>query len=302
MLESFETILDKLRNKPKKTIAVAMAEEDDVLQAVDRAYDAGIADAVLVGDRKKIHHRCEKIGIDLTRYDVVHAKTEQQSVVFAIQLVHEHLADALMKGKCGTATLLRGVLNKEHGLRGEHNTLCHLSAFESPFYHKLVFMSDAALNISPDVTTKAAILQNVIQSIHKLGLRKPRVAVIAAVEKVNFGAMPCTRDAAILSQMGERGQIPGAIIDGPLALDNAVSKNSCKVKNIKSRVAGNADILLMPDIESANVFYKAMSTLGQARTAGIIIGAKVPIILTSRADSDEAKFLSIALGIGTSQR
>ncbi len=302
MIESFETILDKIRNKPKKTVAVAMAEEDDVLQAVDRAYEAGLADAVLVGDRDKIQKKCAKLKIDLARYDVVHAKTEHQAVVYAIQLVHEHLADALMKGKCGTATLLRGVLNKEHGLRGEHDILCHLSAFESPFYHKLAFMSDAALNIAPDVNIKAAILNNVIQSLHKLGIRKPRVAVIAAVEKVNFEAMPCTRDAAILSQMGERGQIPGAIIDGPLALDNAVSKKSCKVKNIQSRVAGNADVLLMPDIESANVFYKAMSTLGQARTAGIIIGAKVPIILTSRADSDEAKFLSIALGIGTSQR
>ncbi len=296
MIRSFNELLQQIKGKPKKNIAVAMAEEDDALKAIYEAHRQGIANAVLVGDKEKIIECSQKHHIDISAFDIVHAADEKQSVVRAIQLVRERLADGLMKGKCNTATLLKGVLDKESGLRGG-KLLSHLAAFEVPAYHKLLLMSDAALNIAPDLQAKIAITENAIQAAHALGIAKPKVAVIAAVEKVNYEAMPCTIDAAILSQMAARGQIQNAIIDGPMAVDNAVSKKACEVKGIVSEVGGDADILILPDIEAANCFYKALTYLGSSKTAGIIVGAKVPIILSSRADSDEVKFLSIAFAM-----
>ena len=301
MIQSFDELISIVKGRPKKTIAVAMAEEDDVLLAISHAQREGIADGVLVGNKEKIIACGLKHQIDISHFDIVHADDENQSVVRAIQLVREHLADTLMKGKCATATLLKGVLDKDLGLRSG-KFLSHFAAFEVPTYPKLIFMSDAGMNIAPDLQTKIAIVENAVAAVRPLGISQPKVAVIAAVEKVNYDSMPCTVDAAILSKMGGRGQIKGAIIDGPLALDNAVSARACEIKGIDSPVGGDADVLIMPDIEAANVFYKAMTYLGQSRTAGIITGAKVPIILTSRAGSEETKFLSIALGMITSMR
>ncbi|MBN1542563.1 bifunctional enoyl-CoA hydratase/phosphate acetyltransferase [candidate division KSB1 bacterium] len=301
MLRSFDSVLESVQGKPKKTIALAMAEEDDVLLAVDRAHRAGLADAVLVGDRKKIRLCAERHGIDLNQFDIVHAEGEFQSVVRAIQLVREHLADTLMKGKCSTATLLKGVLQKDHGLRSG-KLLCHMAIFETPHYHKLLFMSDAAMNIEPDLGKKVLIVENAVAFYRALTPSIPKLALITAVEKVNPGAMLCTEHAAIIAQMARRGQIADVIVDGPLAVDNAVSSKSCATKGIDSPVGGDADILIMPDIEAANVFYKTLTYLGGSKTAGLIIGAQVPIVLTSRADSDETKFLSIALAMAASGR
>jgi phosphate butyryltransferase len=301
MISSFADLLSAVKGRPKKTIAAAMAEEDDVLKALFFAQQQNIADAVLVGNKNKILEIAREHSIPIGGFDIVHAESEQQAVSFAIQLIREHLADTLMKGMCSTATLLKGVLDREQGLRSG-NILSHFAAFEVPAYAKLLFMSDAAMNIAPDFTTKAAIIENAVQILQHFGISAPKVAVIAAVEKVNAEAMPCTRDAALLAQMGARTQIKHAIIDGPLAVDNAVSGKSCEVKGIKSQVGGDADFLLMPDIEAANVFYKTMTYLGNSKTAGIITGATVPIILTSRADSSETKFLSIALAVNSSVR
>lgn len=298
--KSFGQVLKTIRGEPKKTIAVAMAEEEDVLAAVSRASQQGLADAVLVGDEERIRNTCKEHRIDISAFDIVQADTEQQAVVRAVQLIRGHLADVLMKGKCSTATLLKAVLDKEHGLRSG-KLLCHLAAFEIESYHKLLFMSDAAMNIRPDLQTKISIIENTINACRAMQIAKPKVAILAAIEKVNPGAMSCTADAAILTKMQQRGQIKGAELDGPLAMDNAISRKSCEVKGIDTSVGGDADILIMPDIEAANIFYKTMAYLGCAKTAGILIGARVPIILTSRADSDETKFYSIALGMATSQ-
>ncbi len=301
MITSFAGLLKEVKDKPKKTIAVAMAEEEDVLQAVVMAHQQGIADALLIGNKNKIIEVARKQDIDISDFDIIHAENEWHSVSRAIQLIRECMADTLMKGKCATATLLKGVLDKEGGLRSG-KLLSHFAVFEVPAYHKLIMVSDAAMNIAPDLQAKIAIVENAVQYARMLGIEKPKVAVIAAIEKVNPDGMPCTLDAAMLAQMAARGQIKNAIIDGPMAVDNAVSRKSCLVKGIESEVGGDADILLMPDIEAANVFYKTLTYLGNSKTAGIIIGASVPIILTSRADSEEAKYLSIALGTLTSAR
>jgi len=301
MNASFDGLYKHLTGKVKKTIAVAMAEDEDVLQGVALAHQRGIADAVLVGDKTAILAVAKAHAIDLSPFDIVQAKGEQESVAIAVQLVRQQMANALMKGKCATATLLKGVLDKQAGLRSG-KLLSHLAAFEVPAFPKILFMSDAAMNIAPDLSAKTAIIENALGAARSLGLARPKVAVIAAVEKVNYEAMPCTIDAAALSQMGARGQFGDAIVDGPLAVDNAVSIKACEVKGISSPVGGEADILIMPDIEAANVFYKTLTYLGGSRTAGIITGAQSPIILTSRADSEEAKFLSILLAMATSTR
>ena len=301
MIASFDDLLRQVTGKPKKTLAVAMADDEDVLEALCLANREGLADAVLVGNKAAILALAEKSRLDISEFDIVNADGEKESVSIAIQLVREQMADALMKGKCATTTLLKGVLDKEAGLRSG-KVLSHLAAFTVPAYHKLILMSDAAMNIAPDLQGKVTITENAVQAAHQMGIGMPKVAVIAAVEKVNFEAMPCTADAAALSQMASRGQIKGALIDGPLAIDNAVSLKACQVKGIVSEVGGDADILIMPDIEAANVFYKTLTYLGGSKSAGIIVGAQVPIILTSRADSEETKFLSIALAMVTSLR
>ncbi len=295
MVKSFADILTTIKDKPRKTIAVAMAEEDDVLRALAHAYQQGIADAVLVGNKDEILRCADEHDIQIGQFDIIPADTEQQSVAVAISLIREQLADTLMKGKCNTATLLKGVLDKEQGLRSG-KLLSHLGVFEVPNFHKLLLMSDAAMNITPDLQAKVAILENAIQAALQLGIAMPKAALIAAVEKVNYESMPCTGEYAMISQMAARGQIKNCIVDGPLALDNAVSAKSCEVKGLKSPVAGDADILIMPDIVSANVFYKTLCYISGAQAAGVILGARVPIILTSRADSEPVKFLSIALG------
>jgi len=296
MITSFDMMVDRVKKRPKKTIAVAMAEGKDVLKAVSRAHKEGLADAVLVGDKGKIIKISEEHQIDISQFDIVNTKDETQAVVRSIQLIRERLADTLMKGICSTATLLRGVLDREHGVRAG-KLLSHIAAFELSTYHKILFMSDGGMNIYPDLDGKIAMIENAVQVAKAFKIRKPKVAMIAALEKVNHQSMPCTVDAAVISKMSERGQIKGCIVDGPLALDNAVSVEACEIKGVKSPVAGDSDILIFPAIEVGNVFYKALNYLGQCRTAGIVMGAKVPLIVTSRSDPEDIKYYSIALGM-----
>ena len=299
MTTSFDNLLDNVRNKPRKTVAVAMADEHEVLAAVDHAHREGIIDAVLVGDKAAIIRCGQELGIDVSQYDIVEAENENESVVRAIQLVRERLADTLMKGRCSSATLLKGVLDKQHDVR-TGKLLSHCAVMEIPRYNKLLFMSDGGMNIYPDLDAKIGIIDNAVSCARMLGIEMPKVALIAAIEKVNYKAMPCTMDAAVLTKMNHRGQIQNCIVDGPLALDNAISKEACEIKGIESPVGGDADVLVMPNIEAGNVFYKALSYFAKPKTAGIVLGARVPIIMTSRADSQETKFLSIATGMAIS--
>ena len=296
MVKDFNDIVENVKGMKKKRIAVAMAQDTDAISALNHAVHAGLAEGILVGDQKQIESKAKTADVRLDRFEIIHVQGEKEATAKAVELVRTGNADTLMKGKCSTSIILKAVLDKEIGLRAGQ-LLSHLGVFEVATYHKLIFMSDAAMNIYPNLQEKVAIAENAIDAAHKVGIEKPKVALITAIEKVNPQAMPCTVDAAVIAKMGNRGQIKNALIDGPLAVDNALNKHSCQVKGISSDVCGDADILIMPNIEAGNVFYKSMTYIAQAKTAGIICGARAPIILPSRADSDETKFLSIALAL-----
>ncbi len=299
MLKDFKGLLRRHAGQEKRKIAVAMAQDVDVLHALDAARAAGIADAVLIGAKEKLLEIAEHENIDLRRYQIIDKTDEVACVREAIDVVKSGGAQVLMKGLCSTAIFLKNILNKENGLRSA-KLLSHLAVFESPNYHKLLFMSDAAMNIAPNLDEKIAITENAVKAVNRLGYKKPKVALISAVEKVNAAGMPSSADAAIISKMAERGQIKDAIIDGPLAVDNALSRRANEVKGLKSPVGGDADICIVPNIETGNVFYKLLTVLGNAQVAGVILGASVPVVLTSRADSDNSKYLSIASALAIS--
>lgn len=280
-------------------ISVAAAQDPDVLEALQRARQEGIANAILVGSQEKIEKIAAENNLNLKKSEIINEQDDAAAVRTAIQLIRKGEANVLMKGLCSTATLMKAVLDRENGLR-EKKLLSHFALFEVSAYPKLIMMSDAALNIAPTLQEKISITENAIFAAHQLGVEQPKVAMITAVEKVNPEKMPATTDAAIIAKMGERGQISGALIDGPLAVDNAFSQESCRIKGIRSVVGGDADIAIVPDIESGNIFYKVLTYLAKSKTAGIVIGARVPIVLTSRADSDESKFLSIAAAVRVS--
>ena len=299
MLRDFKSLENEVKKGDKQIIAVAVAEDTDVLAALEKARSIGISQAVLTGDRKKILRILNRTGIKVKNFEIIDTEGEIAAVDAAVSLVRNGKAQVLMKGLCSTSTFLKGVLDKERGLRSE-KILSHLALFECPGYHKLLMMSDAAMNINPDLGEKVKILENALQVSQCLGYHRPKVAVISAVEKVNASGIPSSADAAIIAKMGERGQIKDAIIDGPLAVDTALSKQACHVKNLKSTVGGDADICLVPNIETGNVFYKLLTLMGGAKTAGLVIGASAPIVLTSRADSYQSKYLSILTALKVS--
>jgi len=257
-LRNFKQLLNRIEKQKKQRIAVAMAQDADILLALDAAHSAGFTDAILVGSQKKLEKIAVEQHINLRQYEVVDTDSEKEAVFNAVDLVHSGEAQVVMKGLCSTAQFLKGILNKEHGLRAA-SLLSHLAVFESPNYRKLLFMTDAAMNIAPDLNEKIAITQNALQALHALQYKKPKVAMISAVEKVNPEAMPSTADAALISKMAERGQIKNVIIDGPLALDNALSPRANEIKGLKSAVGGDADLCIMPNIETGNVFYKLLT-------------------------------------------
>jgi phosphate butyryltransferase len=299
MMRKLDEIMNAAKTGKKSRVAVAGAADMPVLEAVHAAARAGIAQPLLVGDRREIEEMAAKIGMDASCAEIIDIADPAAAAAKAVSCVREGEAQILMKGFVSTETLLRAVLNKEKGLP-TGKLLSHAGVFESPHYHKLFCVTDAAMNIAPSLEEKTAILNNAVAMFHALGEENPRVAVVAAVETVNPKMEP-TLHAAMLTQMNRRGQIKGCLVDGPLALDNTVSKEAAFHKGIASEVAGEADIILVPDIEAGNILYKALVFLGGAVTAGVIIGAKAPIVLTSRADSDISKLYSLALAacVGT---
>ncbi len=296
MIKNFKEMEKQAKELPSKRVALAMAEEDDVLTAIVKAAEEDIVVPVLVGDEAKIKEIAKQEKLDLSKCTIVHTVGEKECAAKAVELVRNGQADLLMKGKVATSSIMKAVLNKEIGLRAE-GVISHITVFEAPLYHKLIFMTDAAMTIAPTLDEKVGLINNAVAVTQKFGVKKPKVGVICAVEKVNAESMPATADAALLSKMAERGQIKNCIIDGPFALDNAISKKSCEVKGIVTDVGGDADILLMPDLVAANVMYKTVGYLTEIKMAGVIVGAKVPIILTSRADNEEIKYLSILTGV-----
>lgn len=294
MIHKLSELIERAKNKPRKKIAVAAAEDEPVLKALKSALEQGIATPVLVGDKAKIEKIAKAIDLDLSDIQIVHNdKGATESARIAVSLVKSGEADILMKGFVSTGALLRAVLNKEEGLR-KGSVLSHVAFFESPHYHKLLGVTDAAMNMDPDFATKVHILNNAVEACHKIGIDNPKVAVIAAVEVVN-SKMEATVHAAMLKTMSDRKQFNGCIVDGPLAIDNAINKEAAEHKGIDSVVAGDCDMILAPNLEAGNMFYKSLNFLGGASVAAVIMGAAVPIVLTSRADSDSSKMHSIAL-------
>lgn len=294
MIHKLSELIEKAKNKPKQRIAVAAAEDEPVLKSIKAAMGNEIITPVLVGDKAEIEKIAQSIDFNLDGVEIIHnEKGANESAKIAVSLVKKGEADVLMKGFVSTGALLKAVLDKENGLR-KGSVLSHVAFFESPYYHKLLCVTDVAMNIAPDFDTKVHILNNAVEACHKIGISCPKVAVIAAVEVVN-PKMEATVHAAMLKTMSDRKQLKGCIVDGPLAIDNAVDKHAAEHKGIVSDVAGDCDVILVPQIEAGNMFYKALNFLGGATTAAVIMGAAVPIVLTSRSDTEASKMLSIAL-------
>lgn len=278
--------------KPK-TLVVAAANDQAVLEAVHMAKKAGIIQAVLVGDKKAIQATLSHLKIPQSDVQIIDVPDDTQACEEAVKLVHKHSGYILMKGFVDTSIILRAALDRDVGLRTP-NRLSHVSVLEIPTYHKLVLLSDGGMNIDPDVDIKQEIIENGLEIAYALGIKKPNVACIAAVEKIN-PKMQATLDAEELVSRYHNGRIKGCVIGGPFGFDNAINKEAALHKGVKDPMAGNVDFLLMPQIESGNIFYKSMMFLAGAKSASIIAGAKKPIVLTSRADATKDKFYSIAL-------
>jgi len=293
MIKTFDEVISKVKSQSMKKVAVAVAQDEPVLEAIRDAKKNGIADAILVGDKEEIIKIAETIGMNVDEYEIIDEKDVNKAAIETVKLVSSGRADMMMKGLVDTATFLRAVLNKEVGLR-TGKQMSHIAVFEVPGYDRLLFVTDAAFNMYPELKEKIDIIKNAVQVAHALENVMPKVAPICAVEVVN-PSMPATLDAANLSKMSERGQIKGCIIDGPLALDNALSKEAAAHKKISGPVAGEADILLMANIEAGNAVYKCLTYTTESKNGGLLMGAAAPVIVTSRADSPETKMNSIAL-------
>ncbi|MCG3089020.1 phosphate butyryltransferase [Sporosarcina cyprini] len=302
-MASLDSLIDKAAaSDTRPVVSVASAADSHVLGAVKMALERNLASFRLFGDKEEIRSVLAKVDprlLDNGFIEIEDASDQRMAAKLAVQSVSGGQADVLMKGNLPTATILKEVLNRDYGLRKE-TILSHVAAFEVPGYERLLFVTDAAMNIAPDLTEKAQIVRNAVLAAHACGISKPIVAPLAAVETVNPAMQP-TLDAAALVAMNHRGQINGCIIDGPLALDNAVSREAAEHKGIEGETAGNADILLVPSIEAGNILYKSLMYFANAKVGAVIQGAKAPVVLTSRSDRMESKLYSLALAILVSQ-
>ncbi|WP_413466611.1 phosphate butyryltransferase [Mesobacillus subterraneus] len=293
-----DSLISMASQEGRKTVAVAAAEDSEVLDAVARAVELKLADFLLYGNEEEMEKMIAAKHSSLVGskgVKIISAPNNYAAAEMAVKAVKNNDANVVMKGNIPTAVILKAVLNKEYGLR-TGAVLSHVAVFEVPGYDRFTIVTDAAMNISPDVEQKAQIIKNAVKVAHSIGIEMPKVAPLAAVEVIN-PAMQATVDAASLTMMNKRGQIQGCIVDGPLALDNAVSQIAAEHKGIKSEVAGKADILLVPAIEVGNVLYKSLIYFANAKVGAVIAGAKAPIVLTSRADTAESKLYSLALAL-----
>jgi phosphotransacetylase len=293
MIRKLEELVELARKNPPTRVAVAAAAHKLVLQSVQRAVNLGLIVPLLVGREEDIRQHAEAIGWDLAGERIVPTETNRLAAAAAVDLVREGKAEVLMKGYLHTDEMLRAVLRHETGLRTDR-LLSHVFVMEVPTYHKLLLITDAAININPDIPQKAAITQNAVDLARDLGVERPKVAALSSVETINPN-IPSTVHAACLSKMADRGQIKGAIVDGPLAFDNAISATAASDKGIVSPVAGEVDVVVVPDLDAGNILSKNLEYLANARMAGIVMGAAAPVVLTSRSDPPRARVYSLAL-------
>ena len=287
-------ILTELKGRSPKRLVAVNAVDDHTLDAVNTAVDGGIVEAVLTGDPDKIAGTCLSLGIDPGKFTIEAAPSEDLAAIKRLELVSSGKADIMMKGLLSTDKFMRAILNKEYGLLPPKGVLSHVTVVENQNYHKLLIIGDVAIIPYPDLSQKIVMTGYLIRTAQALGIALPKVALIAATEQV-LAAIPACTEAAVISKMAERGQIPGALVDGPMALDVAIDKESAEIKKIASPVAGDADCLLFPNIDAGNVFYKMSARMCRSEQAAIVVGARVPVVLSSRGDSMQTKLYSIAL-------
>ena len=291
-VSKYERLIARAKHLAPAATIVAYPCEETALRGPVEAAEAGIIAPILVGPTAEISAVARRHSIDIRRYEIVDAPDSQAAAARAVALIHEGRGELLMKGSLHTDELMREVTSSKTGLRTARR-ISHVFIMDVPQHPETLFITDAAINIFPDLDTKRDIIQNAVDLFTQVGFGTPRVAILSAVETVT-AKIPSTIEAAALCKMAERGQITGAVLDGPLAFDNAVSPQAAKIKGIKSEVAGRAQILLVPDLEAGNMLAKNLSYLAKADSAGIVLGARVPIILTSRADSVRARMASAA--------
>lgn len=289
---NYSEILKEIKSRGPVVISVAVAQDHEVLAAIKLAQDAGIAQAILVGDAQLITPMVAEIGLSADT-QVIHEPDAAKAALKAVSIVKNGEAQVLMKGMVNSSDFLRAVLNKEEGLRTGRQ-LSHLAAFEVPGQKKIVFVTDGGMNIAPTLPEKKSILTNAMLALHAMGITTPHVAVVAANEVVN-NKMPVTVDAEILAQMSQSGELPAGIVEGPIALDVAISPEAAKHKGIHSKISGSVDLILVPTIETGNILGKALIYYANGKMAGIVLGATHPIVMTSRAETPEGKLNSIAL-------
>ena len=288
-------MIARAKAKPTVRTAIAWPCDEVSLGGAIQAFKDALIDPILVGSEAKIRSVAEKMAIDLGTIPIIDVAESRSAALRAVDLARKGEAQMLMKGSLHTDELMSAVVSREGGMRIGRR-ISHVFALDVPSYHKTLFVTDAAVNIQPDLETKIDILQNAIDMMLTIEIEQPKVAILSAVESVN-PAIPSTLDAAALCKMVDRGQITGAIVDGPLAFDNAISGEAARIKKIKSRVAGDADLLMVPNLEAGNILFKELQYLAGALAAGVVVGAKVPVVLTSRADGELVRMASCALGV-----
>ena len=293
MITRLQELVELAKQRPPTRVAVAAAAHKLVLQSVQRAVDQGLIIPLLVGREEDIRQQAAAIGWELEDSQIYPTATNKAAANAAVDLVKQGEAQVLMKGYLHTDEMLRAILRQEKGLRTDR-LLSHVFVLEVPTYHKLLLITDAAINIHPDIPQKAAITQNAVDLARKLGVDVPKVAALSSVETIN-PKIPSTVHAACLHKMAERGQIKGAIVDGPLAFDNAISAEAARDKGIKSPVSGEVDVVVVPDLDAGNILSKNLEDLASAKMAGIVMGASAPVVLTSRSDPPRARVYSLAL-------
>ncbi|MCW0484905.1 bifunctional enoyl-CoA hydratase/phosphate acetyltransferase [Gaoshiqia sediminis] len=294
MIKQLNEIIALAKKGPVRKMVLVNGIDSHSLEAARLAIELGFIKLVITGPRAEIRQVCQQLNMDFSSFEIIEANNEDDAALTAVKMVNSGKADLIMKGLISTDKYMRALLNKEFGLLPHKGVLSHVSVIENPNYHKLLIVSDVAVIPYPDFSQKVAMANYLIQTAHVLGIDKPKVAVIAATEQVLPSIQACT-DAAMLSKMAERGQITGALVDGPMALDVALDRESAEIKKINSSVAGDADCLLFPNIDAGNVFYKMGAKLCRSEQAAVVMGARVPAILSSRGDSTQTKLYSIAL-------
>lgn len=293
-IQNFDDLLEKVKKQPEKRLVTVNGVDANTLEALNEAVELGLVTAILTGDKGIIEETCSILKIDIKNYKIIHTTSEREAAEKAVELIHDGNADLLMKGMVSTDKFMKVLLKKEYGLVPSKGVISHVSLMENPNYHKMLIFSDAGVIPYPNLQQKIQMTRYVIETALKLGIEKPRVAVIAPTEQIIISIQSCM-DGATIAKMAEHGQIEGGEVDGPMALDVAINRQSATIKGFTSPVAGDADCLLFPNIDAANVFYKTNSKLCNAQMAGVIAGAKVPAVVSSRGDSEKTKLNSIAM-------